>query len=291
MQQEINSNAFGRIWMKVPLVVRSILTGFVVTSLGVGSWVLLVKNIPEPWSVVPMGAILILYWKYFSGKWNPSSTKVFRRFYMRQRKLNRSVWIWGLLCALLIVMVVNFVMIFTFRILEFQPETFKTARFLNELPAWKAWPVILMAALVAGICEETGYRGYMQVPLEKKYGPVAAISITSVVFALSHIHQAWAGGMLGMAAIFAISFMIGYLAYSTRSLLPGMIAHVSFDVINFSYWWSDVIGTFERKPISMTGVDNHFIITVTVVLLSFILFIVSIRKLMKLKIEDLVEKV
>jgi len=41
--------------------------------------------------------------------------------------------------------------------------------------------------------------------------------------------------------------------------------------------------TFERKPISMTGVDNHFIITVTVVLLSMVLFIVAIRKLLKLK--------
>jgi len=290
MQQEKNSgapsSAFGRIWMKVPLVVRSILTGFVVTSIGVGIWVLLVKNIPEPWSVVPMGAILIPYWIYFSGRWNPSRTRAFRRFCTRQIRLKRSVWIWGLLAALIIVLVVNSVGILTFRIYEFQPETFKTARFLNELPAWKAWPVILMASLVAGICEETGYRGYMQVPLEKKYGPVAGISITSLVFALAHIHQAWAGGMLGMIVIFVISIMIGYLAYSTGSLLPGIIAHTSFDIINFSYWWSDVVGTFERKPISMTGVDNHFIITLTVVLLSFILFIVSIRKLLKLKMED-----
>jgi len=84
--------------------------------------------------------------------------------------------------------------------------------------------------------------------------------------------------------------MIGYLAYTTKSLLPGIIAHVSFDIINFSYWWSDIIGTFERKPISMTGVDNHFIITLMVVLLSIILFIgiiiVAIRKLLKLKMED-----
>ena len=280
------SNAFGRFWMKVPLVVRSILSGFVVTTIGVGSWVLLVTYIPVPWSVVPMGAILILYWIYFSGKWNPSNTQVFRHFCMRQIKLKRPVWIWGLLAALLIVLFVNSGGILTFRIFEFQPEIFKTARFLNELPAWKAWPVILMASLVAGICEEIGYRGYMQAPLEQKYGPVAAISITSLVFAVAHIHQAWAGGWLGMIVIFVISFMIGYLAYSTKSLLPGIIAHVSFDIINFSYWWSDVIGTFERKPISITGVDNHFIIIVMVVLLSTILFIVSIRKLLKLKMKD-----
>jgi len=290
MQQEKNSyypsNAFGRFWMKVPLVLRSILTGFMVTSIGVGSWVLLVTYIPAPWSVVPMGAILILYWIYFSGKWNPSNTQVFRRFCMRQSKLRRPIWIWGLLAALIIVLFVNAAGILMFRIYEFQPDVFKTARFLNDLPAWKAWPIILIASLVAGICEEIGYRGYMQAPLEQKYGPEAAISITSIVFAVAHIHQAWAGGMPGMTVIFVISFLIGYLAYSTRSLLPGIVAHVSFDVINFSYWWSDVMGTFTRKPISMTGVDNHFIITVLAVFLSTILFIVFIRKLLKLKAKD-----
>jgi membrane protease YdiL (CAAX protease family) len=276
--------------MKVPLLFRSILTGFGITSIGVGSWVLLVTYIPAPWSVVPMGAILILYWMYFSGKWNPSSTKVFRRFCMRQSRLSSPVWIWGLLAAAIIVLFLNAVGILTFRINEFQPEVFKTASFLNDLPAWKAWPIILMASLVAGICEEIGYRGYMQAPLEQKYGPVAAISITSIVFALAHIHQAWAGGMLGMTVIFVISFLIGYLAYSTRPLLPGIVAHVSFDIINFSYWWSDVIGTYERKPISITGVDNHFILALTVVLLSILLFIVAIRKLLKLKPKDSSER-
>jgi membrane protease YdiL (CAAX protease family) len=127
----------------------------------------------------------------------------------------------------------------------------------------------------------------MQAPLERQYGPVVGISITSIVFAVAHMHQAWASGILWQIVV--ISFMIGYLAYASKSLLPGIIAHVSFDIVNFSYWWSDVIGTFERKPISMTGVDTHFIITVMVVLLSMILFIVAIRRLLKLKREDSAE--
>lgn len=283
------SNAFGRFWMKVPLVVRSILLGFGISSLGVGIWVLMVTNIPVPWSIVAMGTILILFWMYFSGKWNPSNTQVFRRFCMRQINLKRPVWIWGLMAAFSIIILLHWGFSLTFRIYEFQPEIFKTARYLNDYPAWTAWSLILMASFVAGICEEIGFRGYMQTPLEQKYGPVAGISITSLVFVVVHLHQAWASGIL--VGIFVISFMIGYLAFSTKSLLPGIIAHVTFDIINYSYWWSDVIGTFERKPISMTGVDNHFIITVMVVILSIILFIVSIRKLLKLKMEDSVDLV
>jgi membrane protease YdiL (CAAX protease family) len=288
MQQEKNlnypSNAFGRFWMKVPLVVRSILSGFGVGSLGIGIWVLMVKYIPVPWSSVAMGAILILYWMYFSGKWNPSNTQAFRRFRMRQIKLKRPVWIWGLVAAFFAFIVFQSGWILTFSIVEFQPEIFKTARFANDYPAWTSWSLILMASLVAGICEEIGYRGYMQAPLEQKYGPVAGISITALVFVVVHLHQAWMSDVL--VQMIVISFMVGYLAYSTNSLLPGIIAHVSFDIINVSYWWSDVVGTFERKPISMTGVDNHFIITVMVVLLSTVLFIVAIRKLSKLKMKD-----
>ena len=285
MEQLINSNypsnAFGRYWMKLPLVLRSILSGFGVSSLGVGIWVLLGTNIPSIWVVVPMGAILILYWMYFSGKWKPINTQVFRRFCMRQTNLKRPVWIWGMLAAFLLFILWHAGWILTFRFVEFQPEIFKTASFLNDLPAGSAWLIIIMASLVAGICEEIGYRGYLQAPLEQKYGPIVAISITSIVFIVIHLHQAWAGGIL--VQFFIMVFMIGYLAYATNSLIPGIIAHVSLDIINFSYWWSDVIGTFERKPISMTGVDNHFIITVVVVLLSTIIFIVAIRKLLKIK--------
>ena len=275
------SNALGRFWMKVPLVIRSILSGFSVNTLGVGTWVLLIMFVPLPWSIVAMTIILILFWMYFSGKWKPSNTQAFRRFCIRQISLKRQVWIWGLMASIFLFLFLNSGLILTFRFVEFQPETFKTATYLNDLPVWTAWSVILMASLVAGICEEIGFRGYMQAPLEQKYGSVVAISITSLVFVVVHLHQAWATGIL--VHIFVISFMIGYLAYSTNSLIPGIIAHFTFDIVNFSYWWSDVVGTFEHNPISITGVDKHFTITLIVVLLSTILFIAAIRKLLKMK--------
>jgi membrane protease YdiL (CAAX protease family) len=285
MQQLKNSNypsnAFGRFCMKVPLVLRSILIGFGVSSLGVGIWTILATSFPSVGSVVVMGMILILFWMYFSGKWKPSNTQAFRRFCIRQINLKKLVWIWGLVAAFFIVLFLHSSFTLTFRIVEFQPEIFKTLSFINDVPALQAWSAIIGISMVAGICEEIGYRGYLQKPLEQKYGPVAAISISSLVFVVIHLNQAWLVSILVPA--FFISFMIGYLAYATNSLIPGIIAHVTFDIINVSYWWSDVIGTFERKPIGMTGVDNHFIITVVLVLLSTLLFIIAIRKLLKLK--------
>lgn len=270
--------------MKVPLIVRAVLLGFGVSTLGVGIWVILITNLPGPWPVVGMGAILILYYMYFSGRWKPGNTQAFRRFCMRRNKLKRVQWIWGLLASFFLFIFVSSGLVFTFRMVEFQPEVFKTFSYLNDLPPWQAWSVTLGISMVAGVCEEIGFRGYMQKPLEQKYGPVAAISITSLVFVVVHLHQAWAGGIL--VQIFVISSMIGYLAYATNSLIPGILAHISFDIINVSYWWSDILGTFEHKPIGITGIDIHFIVALIVVLLSMGWFIVAIRRLLKLKSTD-----
>lgn len=275
------SNAFGRFWMKLPLLVRAVLIGFCVSSLGIGIWLLMASYIPMPWSIIGMGLVLILYWMYFSGKWKPANTQTFRRKCIRNTKLKRPIWLWGLMAALTIIVLLQSGLALNFRIHEFQPEVFKTASFLNDFPNWISWSIIIMASLVAGICEEVGFRGYMQKPLEQKYGPVLGISITSIVFVIVHLHQAWASGIL--IQIFVISFMIGYLAYSTKSLIPGIIAHVTFDIMNYSYWWSDVVGNYEHKPISTTGIDFHFVITAVVVTLSIAIFIIAINKLSKLK--------
>lgn len=286
MQQEKNlnypSNAFGRFWMKVPLVLRSILIGFGVSTLGVSIWtILVISRLPGPWSVLLMAAFLILFWMYFSGKWKPSNTQAFRRFCIRKTNLKRPVWIWGLIASFLIFLFVNASFMLNFRFVEFQPEIFKNLSALNDLPALQAWSIIIGISITAGVCEEIGYRGYLQKPLEQKYGPIVAVSISSIIFIVIHLHQSWLGSI--MLPIIPISFMIGYLAYATNSLIPGIIAHVSFDIFLSSYWWSDVIGTFEHKPISMTGVDNHFIITLMVVLLSTVIVIVAISQLLKLK--------
>ena len=271
-----------KFWNKLPLIARAILVGFIVNTLGVGIWLLGASFIPAPWSILFMVVILFIYWQYFSGNWGPpNSTRLFRQSSFRKTSFNKPVRTWSVVAAFLLFVFLNAALVLTFRIVEFQPDTFKTARYLETVPTWLAWAFLIMASMVAGICEEIGFRGYMQAPMEKKYGPVVAITITSVVFVVVHLHQAWAGGLL--IHIFVVSFMIGYLAYATNSLLPGILAHTAFDIVNFSYWWSDVAGNFERKPIGMTGVDAHFIITAIIVGTVTVLFVISIKKLLVLK--------
>jgi membrane protease YdiL (CAAX protease family) len=104
-----------------------------------------------------------------------------------QQKMSAAVWKWGLAAAMLIVVIWQSGMVLTFRIVEFPAEAFTAGYNLEARPLWLAWLMVIMSSLVAGICEETGYRGYMQVPLEERYSPGVAITIVSIwTYSISH---------------------------------------------------------------------------------------------------------
>src|SRR5262245_10413912 len=53
--------------------------------------------------------------------------------------------------------------------------------------------LLVMASVVAGVVEETAFRGYMQLPIERRHGPVAAILLNGVVFGFAHMAHHPAG--------------------------------------------------------------------------------------------------
>ena len=145
------------------------------------------------------------------------------------------------------------------------------------IPAALLWPYVIVASLVAGICEETGFRGYMQCPLEARYGPATAIALTTLVFMLAHLHQAWVTALF-VPGVMA-SVMLGVLASASRSLIPGMIGHTVMDIFNFGYWWWQLLGPYNPRPVFETGIDLNFVVCVGTLAISLSLFILVIRKL------------
>ncbi len=278
METQVNRNPLLRLWKKIPLILRSVLLGFVISTLGIVSWQVVATIIPMPWSIILMLGLLWVFIKYFSGGGFPVSTKAFRRENFRKTNLSSKTWSIAIVGALLIVLIEQSGLVVTFRLMQFPAENFLTEySFLQTVPIWMAWLVIIMISMVAGICEEVGFRGYMQGPIEKKYGPLVAIVITSVVFVLVHLHQAWSGPII--IHIFAISALFGALAYYSGSLIPGIIGHIIMDVFNFSFWWSDLGSQFNRVPISTTGIDLHFILWCVILVVGILLFVRSMRRL------------
>jgi len=279
-QTLLSDSPITRFWLRIPVLIRAIIVGAFAEAIGVGVWVLSLAVLPAPWAVVVMGGFLWSYWKYFSGSWWPRSTTEARSKNFRAVKLSADGWKWGLAGTFLFVVVFQSASVLTFRLIEFPPETAADYG-LDTLPVWQAWITIIMASVVAGICEETGFRGYMQVPLEARYGPVAGITIVSILFTVFHLGQAWAGPVLFQ--IFALGMLFGILAYASGSLIPSIIAHIIMDTFNFAFWWTDLGGDFDWQTIAVTGIDLLFITAVLTFVASLGLFFWVARKIMTVK--------
>jgi membrane protease YdiL (CAAX protease family) len=270
-----------RFWRRMPLLIRSLVSGVLIAEIGISVWLVAWALIPAPWPLVVMSGVLWLYCKYFSGSWWPKSTAEARRDRFRAAKLPVGVWKWSLAAAALFVVVSQSGLVVTFRIIAFPAEAFAAGYSVDGVPLWLAWLGILMASLVAGICEETGLRGYLQFPLERRYGPGVGITIASIVFVLLHLNQPWAATII--LHLFVWSVLWGVLAYSSGSLIPSILGHAVMDILNFSYWWTDIAGSFEMQTLAKTGVDLHFIGWSLVLGASIALFLLAVRRAMAIR--------
>ena len=281
MKKSKGTNQFSGIWLKLPLIIRATISGFLVSSAGIAVWTIMILLIAPPWSVIPMIFALCLFWKYFSGRLKSKRVNDVKRDNFRRIKLSRQEWKWGLTAAIFFVVIIQASFVITFRIIEFPAAQFNADYpMLNKMPLWMAWVMLTMSSVVAGICEETGYRGYLQVPLETKYGPVTAIIVTSIVFTLIHLSKTWAHPIL--PHIFLASVLLGFLAYKSGSLIPGIIGHSILDIFDYSFWWTGITGGFNKQPIYKTGIDINFIIWLFIFVVALFAFFKSVARFKKL---------
>lgn len=125
---------------------------------------------------------------------------------------------------------------------------------------------VVMSAIVAGVVEETAFRGYLQRPIERRHGPVVAILVTGVLFGLGHFSHPEVGVKL-LPYYVAVAAVYGSLAYFTDSTLPSMTLHAGGNMLSafdlFSRGRSEwQLSTAEPKLIWETGIDAAFAGTV-----------------------------
>jgi membrane protease YdiL (CAAX protease family) len=271
-QKTTTSNLAYKFWDRMPLILKAILAGFFVSSVGVAVWGALLAGWLSPVVILPMIPALWVFWKFYSGDWGSKSRAVIKKENFRLTRLQPSVWKWGMAGALLFVIIVQSSFVITFRLFDFPAARF-TADYkqLDTIPLASAFMIIVMSSVVAAIVEETGFRGYMQQPLERKYGPVTAIVITSVIFTAIHLSHTWARQIAPQ--IFFASTLLGVLAYKTNSLIPGIIGHAILDVFDYSFWWTDLLGGFTKQTIFKTGIDLHFLVWTFIFLLALFAFV------------------
>lgn len=228
-------------WQRLPIIVRAVLIGILVNLLAL-PWPILAgtnfRLFPRiPWSVAVMAIYLWLCWQYLGGRGWPQSTADFRRRSLRARPVSARAWRWSFLAfGLGWASLKAFEFVFT-RIFKVPQEAFPN---VSAYPFVTVLAYILMVAIVAGVYEEAGFRGYMQGPIERRHGPWVAYLVVGITFWLAHIT-----GYIGHWGLFFASIwyflvaatLLGALAYLTDSILPGVVLHALGDAISGLAWW------------------------------------------------------
>ena len=270
-------------WAKLPISLRAIVSGLFLAIVSLNVWPVLLVILPMPLAAFVEAAFLLFFLWWAGGGGPPHSTKSDRAASFRSGKLSVMRWGWGLCAALFFAVTVHASIVLLFRFVAFPVATFRNGYDLSFIHSqFLKWTVVLISAVSAGICEEIGFRGYMQKPIEQRNGVLPAVLISSLFFTAVHLTKAWA--TLGMIPIvFGAGLLLGLLAWSAGSLLPGIIGHIMMDIGLFAYWWTGVAGEFSARTISQTGMDRPFLIAFFTFVIALGIVVFAIYKLQRMR--------
>jgi membrane protease YdiL (CAAX protease family) len=264
--------------MKLPISLRAIISGLLIALVAANVWLLLLLSLGAPLAAIGEAIFLALYVWWAGGGGPPGTTQAARAKAFRRGTLSPRQWFWTVIAAFFFAATVHASIVLLFRFVSYPMAAFRQGYDFSFIPSVPLkWLVVMVSAISAGICEETGFRGYMQRPIEQRHGARVAILISSLFFTAVHLTKGWA--MAGMVPIvFGAGALLGLLAWSSGSLIPGMIGHVLMDIGLFSYWWTGIAGNFTLLPISETGVDRFFVITCATLAASLLIVLLAISR-------------
>jgi membrane protease YdiL (CAAX protease family) len=214
-------------------VLRHLLIGLVVMAVVTTTWsfaaVANVRLSPQvPWAI-PIGLIYVgLIVVYLDGWGWPTSTAKIRRRYFRVRLVSLAESRWSLLAGILAITCLWLVFA-AFGSGESQASPGREA----TLPASILLMFVIVTSALTALGEEGGLRGFMQAPLEERFGPRAAIAMTTVTFVLIHATRGLPV-LVSMGPFYlATGVVYGLLAYLTQSILPALVLHFLGDIVTF----------------------------------------------------------
>lgn len=273
-------------WARWPVSLRAILAGLATGLVAANVWPLLISTVAPPVAAVAELVFLAAYLWWASGGGWPRATKTARRTSFRLGRLAAGQWLWVAVAAIFFATTVHAAIVILFRFVPFPLADFRRGYDFSFIPtAPLRWLAVVISAMSAGVCEETGFRGYMQRPIELRHGAAAAILVSSLFFTLLHLNKGWA--TVGMVPIvFGAGLLLGTLAWASGSLIPSIIGHILMDIGLFAYWWTGIAGDFTERPISETGLDARFLVAMGVFAIALSLTLLAIWRLKRLTLES-----
>jgi membrane protease YdiL (CAAX protease family) len=261
------------------VTLRAVVTGLLIAMVAANVWPLLLLSLGVPAAAIIEVIFLALYFWWAGGAGPPRGWQAARAAAFRGKILSPAQWTWGLVAAFFFAVTIHASLVLLFRFVPFPTAAFRQGYDFSFIPTLHLrWLAVVISAVSAAICEETGFRGYMQQPIELSHGAPVAVAISSFLFMAVHLTKSWA--LVGMIPIvFGAGLLLGLLAWSSESLIPGMIGHTAMDVGLFAYWWTGIAGTFTARPISESGADRLFVVAGAALTISLSIVLLAIAQL------------
>jgi membrane protease YdiL (CAAX protease family) len=248
-------------WERVPVLVRAVAVGWIILQAGSLLSVLpLFANLsfhPEiPWSLPLTCAVVAGFWAYCAGRGPPNALRAFRQRCSRAGPVPARTWL-----AALPVLVFGPLFLVTLRLIApylmpVAPPSV-SAR-LSSLPPVAAAGALFAVALGSAVVEELAFRGYMQKPLEERYGLATALLVTGLMFWVAHFEKVTVTHLPGHLIA---SVVFGLLARFTRSIAPAVVAHAVADLVllplYFLRWPPFVWTSLSARPFWEAAPDSR----------------------------------
>jgi membrane protease YdiL (CAAX protease family) len=247
-------------------------------AIGVGVLVLLAGNMPfnvlralnlqvgvtVPWAVLPAALYLWAYWQFIAGRFGSRPSIEARRQGLRANALSPRLWVASLSAGLVGFGALVALLAFAARLVELPAASPITTP--AGMPAISALALIVMGSIVAGVTEEAAFRGYMQGPIERRYGLAVAILVNGAIFGLLHFPSHPADVVWMLPYYIAVSAVYGGLTWAANSILPALVLHAAGNVVVLTRWWLTgrpewQIGSEVPPLVVDSGIDAHFVAT------------------------------
>jgi membrane protease YdiL (CAAX protease family) len=268
---------------RFPVIIRAVVGGILIGMIAANVWPILLRALGMPLAAGAEIAFLTPYVWWAAGGGPPRRFKAVRADSFRVGRLSCAQWLWGLLAAVSFAASIHAAIVLLFRFVPFPAAAFHRGYDFSFIGSRQMqWIACIVSALSAAVCEETGFRGYMQRPIENRHGPLAAILISSLIFLLLHLTKDWA--LVGMVPIvFGAGVLLGMLARASASLVFCILGHWIMDIGLFAYWWTQIAGRFAERPVSEVGMEPTFFIEGAVLVLALTLLLTAIARLRGLR--------
>ena len=272
----------------------------VVAAVAAGVGVLLAGNLPwaaalapanlrvlpaVPWAIAPMALYLWLYWRYIGGHLGAAESAGFRRTSLRANSLTARVWVMAILTGLIGFATLVALLLLMARVVAMPPSA--PLETPPAMPAVTAFLLLIMSSVVTGVTEEAGFRGYMQGPIERRYGLAAGIVVNGTMFGLLHFPSHPAAVVEMLPYYLAVSAVYGGLVWATDSILPAVALHAGGNVWSLTRLWATgrpewQLSATPSSPVWTTGLDAAFLTAAIALAFLAAIFVVLCLRLRRL---------